>query len=299
MKTIVKQNQLSSALNTGIVPAVNFHLWEPCNMRCKFCFATFQDVKANILPKGHLPKDQSLAVVRELAFAGFEKITFVGGEPTLCPWLPELMQEAKTFGMNTGIVTNATRITEENLAIWRPYLDWIGISIDSTNEETNLKMGRAIAGTRALNKAYYYAIIDLINKYDYKLKINTVVTQHNVLEDLTDLISYSGTGRWKVFQVLPIAGENDKFIDTLKISSIEYQSFLDRHHSLSSVLIPESNEKMKGSYAMVDPAGRFFENSTGKLTYSLPILEVGALNAYAQAHPSQVKFLDRGGLYNY
>ena len=31
-------------------PSVNFHLWEPCNMRCRFCFATFQDVKQTVLP---------------------------------------------------------------------------------------------------------------------------------------------------------------------------------------------------------------------------------------------------------
>ena len=27
------------------VPAVNYHLWKPCNMRCGFCFATFEDIE--------------------------------------------------------------------------------------------------------------------------------------------------------------------------------------------------------------------------------------------------------------
>lgn len=30
------------------IPSVNYHIWEPCNMRCRFCFATFQDVKAEL-----------------------------------------------------------------------------------------------------------------------------------------------------------------------------------------------------------------------------------------------------------
>ena len=34
------------------IPSVNFHLWKPCNMSCKFCFATFQDFDRDILPKG-------------------------------------------------------------------------------------------------------------------------------------------------------------------------------------------------------------------------------------------------------
>lgn len=68
----------------GFIPSVNFHLWEPCNMRCKFCFATFQDVKQTILPKGHLSEYDVLKVVESIAATGFEKITFARGEPLLC-----------------------------------------------------------------------------------------------------------------------------------------------------------------------------------------------------------------------
>jgi radical S-adenosyl methionine domain-containing protein 2 len=50
---------------------------------------------------------------------------------------------------------------------------------------------------------------------------------------------------------------------------------------------------------MVDPAGRFFENSTGSLFYSQPILEVGVHTAYEEAHPDSEKFLKRGGLYDW
>ena len=38
------------------IPSVNFHLWKPCNMKCRFCFATFQDIGQEALPKGHLPR---------------------------------------------------------------------------------------------------------------------------------------------------------------------------------------------------------------------------------------------------
>ena len=49
------------------IPSVNFHLWKPCNMKCRFCFATFQDVGQNDLPKGHMPRKECLAVVEALA----------------------------------------------------------------------------------------------------------------------------------------------------------------------------------------------------------------------------------------
>ncbi|HPF92214.1 MAG TPA: radical SAM protein, partial [Flavobacteriales bacterium] len=94
-----------------MIPSVNFHLWQPCNMRCRFCYATFQDVKRSILPKGHLPRGQAIEVVRHLAAHGFQKITFAGGEPTLCPWLPDLIGTAKEAGMTTMIVTNGSRLS--------------------------------------------------------------------------------------------------------------------------------------------------------------------------------------------
>ena len=61
------------------IPSVNYHLWKPCNMKCGFCFATFQDIHRRILPKGHLGREDSLIVVERLARAGFQKINFAGG----------------------------------------------------------------------------------------------------------------------------------------------------------------------------------------------------------------------------
>jgi radical S-adenosyl methionine domain-containing protein 2 len=267
-------------------------------MRCKFCFATFQEVKKTILPKGHLPKEDSLKLVNLLS-EHFDKITFVGGEPTLCPWLPDLIIRAKQLGMNTGIVSNGTRLNEKYLTELRPYLDWVGLSIDSLNEDTNVKMGRAIAGTKPLNETYYLNLVNLITNLGFKLKINTVVNKYNYNENLSGFIEVSGNKRWKVFQVLPIKGENDKHIDELKITKEEFNFFLANHEKTKHVLVPENNEEMRGSYAMVDPAGRFFENSTGSIINSDPILKVGVEKAYEMAHPDSDKFIKRGGVYNW
>lgn len=121
------------------IPSVNFHLWEPCNMRCNFCYATFQDIKKTILPKGHIPKEESIQIIHALSEFGFKKITFAGGEPTLCPWLPELIVLAKKLGMTTMIVSNGSQLNAQFLEKMKGKLDWISISIDSLNPETNLK----------------------------------------------------------------------------------------------------------------------------------------------------------------
>ncbi len=283
------------------IPSVNFHLWEPCNMRCKFCYATFQDVRNTILPKGHLSKEQSIEVVRQLAKFGFEKITFAGGEPTLCPWLPDLIQTAKDFGMTTMVVTNGSRLTDLFLEANKTCLDWIALSIDSLNDETNLMTGRAIAGKRPLRIDYYKETVDKIKRDGYGLKINTVVNRNNHKEDMAEFISYAMPKRWKVLQVLPIGGQNDLEINDLVISEEEFQTFVSNHEHLKSIttIVAESNNQMKGSYVMVDPAGRFFDNSSGTHNYSRAILEVGVEDTLQQVNYDFSKFVSRGGIYNW
>lgn len=280
------------------IPSVNFHLWEPCNMRCKFCFATFQDVKQTILPKGHLPESDALEVVKQIADAGFEKITFAGGEPMLCKWLPNLIKTAKQLGMTTMIVTNGSKLTDDFLQNNKPYLDWIAVSIDSLEDEKNIKTGRAITGKKPLSKEFYYKLISKIHQCGYGLKINTVVNKVNYKENLTDFITAANPKRWKVLQVLPIVGQNDANINDFKISEAEYNHFLKTHRGVKSI-VPESNDEIKGSYVMIDPAGRFFDNAQGTHNYSKPILEVSVNEALKTMKYDLDKFLNRGGIYDW
>lgn len=284
-----------------MIPAVNFHLWEPCNMRCQFCFATFQDVKKSILPKGHLPKEQAIKVVSKLAKAGFQKITFAGGEPTLCGWLPELIATAKNAGLTTMIVTNGTNLTDEFLLANQNILDWIALSVDSLRDETNLATGRAVLGKKPITKSNYFSLVDKIKSYGYGLKINTVVNAKNCNENLSDFIIYSQPSRWKILQVLPIIGQNDLKIDSFLASQGQFNYFLENHNLLENItkIVPETNYQMKGSYVMVDPAGRFFDNTTGKHFYSDPILEVGCDTAIQQMNYDALKFDERGGNYTW
>lgn len=284
-----------------MIPSVNYHLWEPCNMRCKFCFATFQDVKQTILPKGHLPKEQAIEVVLQLAEIGFEKITFAGGEPTLCPWLPELITTAKEAGMTTMIVTNGSKLTDTFLEANKQTLDWIAVSIDSLNIDTNFSTGRAIAGNTPLTLDYYVSLVDRIKQHGYGLKINTVVSSKTYTEQMNEFIRYAQPKRWKLLQVLPIVGQNDLNIGNFRISDEQFKSFLDNHNDLKEItnIVHESNSQMRGSYAMVDPAGRFYDNTTGKHNYSRPILEIGSRLAIQQVNYDFSKFVSRGGIYDW
>jgi radical S-adenosyl methionine domain-containing protein 2 len=100
--------------------------------------------------------------------------------------------------------------------------------------------------------------------------------------------------------MLPVKGQNDVYADKLAITNTEYQCFIDRNKSVCRPeieIIPESNEIMTGSYAMIDPQGRFFDNVEGKHTYSEQILKVGIDVAFSQVNRSEEKYLTRKGDY--
>lgn len=283
------------------IPSVNFHFWQPCNMRCGFCFAPFLDVKRSILPKGHLRREDCIAIVRQVAAAGLEKINFAGGEPTLCPWLPELLRTARQCGMTTSIVTNGTKITGEWLDAAAEWLDWLTLSVDTIDPERNLRSGRATTAG-PLTETDYRQIVNLVKARGIRLKVNTVVSAGNYDDDLTGFISQARPERWKIFQALPVAGQNDAGIARAAVSNAQFDAYIRRHQAVATngiAVVPENNDLMRGSYLMIDPAGRFFDNTQGGHRYSRPILEVGIAAALQDVAADFNKFLLRGGRYDW
>ncbi len=261
-------------------------------MRCKFCFATFVDLDAV-----SQDNERALKILRELAEYGFRKITFAGGEPTLWKKLPELLSEAKNLGMTTMVVTNGWNLLNDTY--WdrlKTNLDWLILSCDSVTESCNESSGRVVKG-KSMSREDYVALCKKAKSAGIKLKVNTVVSQQNALDDMTSFIREVEPLRWKIFKALPVAGQNDKNRGAFEVSDEEYQEYLLRHASLGEMveLVPEDNDAMTGSYVMVSPEGSFFDNTKGKHTYSDPILTVGIETALSQVSIDVKKFYKRGG----
>lgn len=74
------------------IVSVNFHVLRACDARCRFCFATFRDVR------GRLAVDDAERVIAAVREAGAEKLNFAGGEPTLHPDLGRLVRSRRAAG---------------------------------------------------------------------------------------------------------------------------------------------------------------------------------------------------------
>lgn len=266
----------------------SFHIVKPCNMKCKFCYATFNDQK--VLKQ--LPIEEVFIILQKLKDAGLEKITFAGGEPMLYKKLNQAIIFSKCIGLTTSIITNGSLITEKWLESMIGKLDWIGISIDSLNPVVNEKIGR-------INKEHfnYLTLCNLIKSKGFKLKINTVVNRFNEHEQLHYFIDYIKPLRWKVFDTLRVEGQNDNQFNEVRSSKGAFKKYIKSNKV--DVLVPEDNHAMTGSYLLIDPQGRLFENSKGEHTYSQPLQNNDINKCLGQISLNRKTFVERGGIYKW
>ena len=265
-------------------------------MRCGFCFATFEDIPG----RGQLEREESFELVNLLCQAGFQKINFAGGEPTLLPWLSDLIRQTKSSGLTTSIVTNGSRITSEWLDDLAGSLDIIALSIDSVESGTQRRIGRVVNGKDPIDAPHYRKLGEMIRERGIRLKVNTVVNRANHTEDFRSFILEMKPERWKIFQTLPVAGQNDARISEFIITDSDFEQYVQRNRSVESEgvrVVPEDNELMTGSYVMVDPLGRFFDDVSGTHNYSDPILDIGVAAALKQVEVDAERFELRGGVY--
>lgn len=275
-----------------IFETVSFHIVKPCNAKCKFCYATFDDMHVKMMSL-----DDAKTIIKKLADAGVQKITFAGGEPMLFPWIGEVIKYTKTLGVTTSLITNGFLLSVDFLDDMKGWLDWIGISIDSVILTTNQKIGRTHRG-HAMHRSWYEWICQEISDRGYHLKVNTVVCSLNKNDDLNSFLNLVKPERWKVFQALRVEGQNDAQFDSVKVSDEEFNIFLTRHREQES-MVDESNVLMRGSYLLVDPQGRLFENSAGCHTYSNSLIHNDINYCLSQISVDREMFLARGGVYNW
>ncbi|KAM9355055.1 S-adenosylmethionine-dependent nucleotide dehydratase RSAD2 [Pholidichthys leucotaenia] len=280
-----------------IPTSVNYHFTRKCNYKCGFCFHT---AKTSFV----LPLEEAKKGLKLLKQSGMEKINFSGGEPFLHDrgeFLGKMVRFCKQDLQlpSVSIVSNGSMIKEKWFQRYGNFLDILAISCDSFDEETNQLIGRAQGRKSHLDNLY--KIRNWCQQYKVAFKINSVINTFNIDEDMTEHIIQLDPVRWKVFQCLLIDGENAgesalREAERFVISDQQFQEFLDRHSSISC-LVPESNEKMRNSYLILDEYMRFLDCRAGRKDPSKSILDVGVKEAICFSGFDEKMFLKRGGKY--
>ncbi len=253
------------------IKSANWHITTRCNYNCKFCFS--QELGAEITTI-----DEALRILSLLKNLGIEKLNLVGGEPLLHPLFLEIIRAAKNKGFVTSLVSNGyyLNLNEAKIAQLWPYLDWIGLSVDSSMEAVETKLGRGSG--QHISKIVYLS--ERINEFGIKLKINTTVTRLNWLEHMQPFVKSLKPRRWKVFQVLHITGQNDQYFNELSITDQQFSCFrsLNQEPISGCTTVFENNREMIGSYIKVSPDGQAMSNIDGSNRRFRPLTDLNSDN---------------------
>lgn len=309
--------QIVKHKKSEIVPvSVNYHFTRKCNYSCGFCFHT---AKTSYVA----PLQDIKVALRKLMEKGMKKINLSGGEPFLYPaLLGEICKFCKE-DLNlesVSIVTNGSKVKESFFRKYGTYVDIIAVSVDSFDEETNVKIGRGILHfssqvtnlrflipLKFVGKGHHLRQLNFVSKWceshNIKFKLNTVVNRYNHLEDFTQNVALLNPFRWKCFQVLQVDTENvgemaKRNCLNFLITDEEFHNFCQRQQHLPC-FVPESNILMKSSYIIVDEYLRFL--SKGDVyKESASILDVDDINSLLQSTDYEHNtFIERGGEYDW
>lgn len=251
---------------------INLHILEICNYKCEHCFAHFDSQK--LLTE----KEWEKIVDNCIENTDVEEFNIAGGEPLLYKDLMKLVKYIHKKGKLISIITNGSLISDLWIEENAKYFTTIGFSIDSVDRDTLIKQGRH-NNQKYLSKERFEKICEKIKEINpnCKIKINTVVTKHNLHENLGYIINTLPISRWKILKMDIF--QNDSFNNS-KISTTneEYNNFLKENlKSINNVKLVKKTEHcknystefgeiiceqdLKATYVMIDSNGYLVDDS--------------------------------------
>lgn len=100
-----------------------------CNFACPYCKTLGGDRAPT------MKQDKASALLADLICHGLKELRLSGGEPTLVPWLPLLVAQAKSAGVRIAVSTNGYSSPETYAALVQAGVSEFSISLDSVDPE--------------------------------------------------------------------------------------------------------------------------------------------------------------------
>jgi organic radical activating enzyme len=114
----------------------------PYRMDCAITYKLYGDLENKLSPvervKRELSTEEWKTVLTKAWNAGIPHVIFTGGEATLRPDLPELLQISEDLGQVTGLITDGLRLSENEYLdrLLNAGLDHLLITLDTANEQS-------------------------------------------------------------------------------------------------------------------------------------------------------------------
>ncbi len=196
-----------------------------CNANCLHCFRNCDEKP--------IPLDKNINILKNIKGI-VDGISFSGGEALLYDGFLDLLAKAKEMGFTCSLTTNGILLNESNIASIIKNLDRITFSIDSTNDEKNMSIGRGYNHCKHLQE-----VISIIKrtKKDFPIKVNTVVTKENIneIDTVYDFLKTQKISSWKLMRFCPYRQVAKANANRLAISDQDYLMIKEKINTFSEI----------------------------------------------------------------
>lgn len=235
---------------------VDLRLLGKCNLSCPFCFGPRHEVPS-------MDEKDAFRVVELLRRAEVKGVVISGGEPTLLPYLADLVAEL-SLPLLSGAPGPRVVLSTNGLAPVRtmerilPHLSWIALPLESVDAEEHRRMRTGVAPHRE-------RVLRLLKEVRTRhrrvqVKLGTVVTRLNATgaSGVLDLIEENDflPDVWKVYQMSETNYGADNR-DWLTVSGEAFEDVVERCEKAAAnrgvQLQVYRNSTRSGSYFFVDP----------------------------------------------
>lgn len=230
----------------------NLHFTDHCNYSCKCCYAV-DDKKCLSLDD---IKTAVNNIARYFSANGIDdgRINIAGGEPSTCTYLQQIIDYINEKNIKASLITNGSLLTENFIKQNKGKLVMIGLSIDSLDYVSNIRLGRH-CNYKTIEYDRLVKLCKCIKDNGIKLKINTVVSKLNVSEDMSRLYCDAKPDRIKFLQMLPVTD----FAKLQKISDEDFENYLIKYSDYK--IVSEKNENIEKAYMIIDSEGYLTTNN--------------------------------------
>src|SRR4051812_24163519 len=202
-----------------------------CNLRCRMCLVRYRAPIDRV--SGSMGLESFVALLDDLPMVN--RLTLQGlGEPLLAPDFLEMIDAARTRGIEVGFNTNGTLLTLEKCErLVAAAVDWLHVSIDGATPQTfahvraGARLERVVTNLETLVAAKRAARADVP-----RVQVNVVAMNCNVAEipEIVRLAGHLGVDRcW-------VQGLAHDFVDTISEPAERAEYLTIREFTASEML---------------------------------------------------------------
>lgn len=110
---------------------IDMGIHKGCNMRCTFCYGTYQKPS-----KEYIPEEKLLQIADDAGTCGIKGIAIIGdGEPTLNPGLYPFVERLTARGVESAVATNGLLLDDEKTEILTKNCTWLRFNISAVEDK--------------------------------------------------------------------------------------------------------------------------------------------------------------------